>query len=175
MADYVISSGDAIRPLRNPLGQFVIESLGESTSQVFVYGDVLEIDRNVSTSSHRVKRASTSGSTVTSTTIVGVAAQGASSNVDQRVPFYSANSLNTFWGRTRGGVLASSNIGSGYGLFRDSTKNVFLVDLGNGVSTSVRVIVTDFVDQLGDSGGAVAFRFGTFDSTGVIFGFGSAR
>lgn len=175
MADYTISSGDYIKPYRSPWGQCEIRSAPESTAQTFVYGDVLELDKGTSTGANRVKRASTTGSTCNSTAIVGVAAQGASSNVAQTVSYFAASANNEFIGRTRGGTLALANVGTGYGLFRDSSKNVWLVDLGNAQSTSVRVIVTELVDQVGDSGGQVVFKFGSHDSTNIIFGFGPSR
>jgi hypothetical protein len=175
MADYTISSGDYIRPYRSPWGQCEVRSAPESTGQTFVYGDVLELDKGVSTGANRVKRGSTTGSTCNSTAIVGIAAQAASSNVAQTVTYFTASPANEFVGRTRGGLLALANVGAGFGLFRDSTKNVWLVDLGNTQSTSERVIVTELIDQVGDSGGAVAFKFGTHNSTNIIFGFGPSR
>lgn len=175
MADYTISSGDYIKPYRCPWGQIEMRSAPESTAQTFVYGDVLELDKGTSSGANRVRRASTTGSTCNSTAIVGVAAQAASSNVTQTVSYYTASPSNEFEGRTRGGLLALSNVGAEFGLFRDSTKNVWLVDLGNTQSTSARVIVTELIDQVGDSGGMVAFKFGTHNSTNIIFGFGPSR
>lgn len=175
MADFTISSGDYIKPYRSPWGPCEMRSGPESTAQVFLYGDVLELDHTVSTSANRVKRASTSGSTVTSTAIVGVAAAAASSVVDTKIPYYSASPHNEFWGRTRGGTLALANVGLAYGLFRDASKNVVLVDLGNTESTSLRVIVTELVDAVGDSGGAVIFKFGCPNGSTNTFGFALTR
>jgi hypothetical protein len=174
MADFTISSGDYVRPYRSPWGSHPVRSLPESVSQTYRYGDVLERVSDGSTNAGRLALASTSGSTVTSTAIVGVAAEGASSVTAAKRIFYVANPHVEFWGRTRGATLASSNVGKAYGLFRESTKNVFLVDLGNAASTSERVIVTELIDAEGDSGGAVAFAFGTYNSTLVVFrGFGA--
>ena len=165
MADFVISSGDYFRPYRTPWGSFPIAYAPESTGATFLYGDVLELSTVVSTNHHRVVRASTSGSTCISTSIVGVAAAPASSVQDQSVPYYPANRNVEFWGRTRGGLLQSSVVDSSYGLFRDSTKNVWLVDLGNRVDTSCRVLVTPLVAAVAASGGAVLFKFGSTNST----------
>ena len=165
MADFTISSGDYLRPYRSPWGQFPMAYAGESTGATFLYGDVLELSTVVSTNYHRVVRASTSGSTCISTSIVGVAAAPASSVQDTQIPYYEANRNVEIYGRTRGGLLASTNVNASYGLFRDSTKNVWLVDLGNVVDTSVRVLVTRLVDAVGDSGGAVLFKFGSTNST----------
>ena len=114
--------------------------------------------------------ASTSGSTVTSAAIVSVAAEPASSVEGTARIFYEANPNVEFWGRTRGATLQSSNLFTAYGLFRDSSKDVFLVDLGNAASTSERVIVTELIDSTGDSGGAVAFKFGSYNSTILFHG-----
>jgi hypothetical protein len=169
MADFTISSGDYLRPYRSPWGSHPIRSLPESLSQTYRYGDVLERVAEGSTNAGRLALASTSGSTVTSTAIVGVAAEGASSVTAAKRIVYAANPNVEFWGRTRGATLASSNVDKAYGLFRDSSKNVFLVDLGNAASTSERVIITELIDAEGDSGGAVAFKFGTYNSTLVVF------
>lgn len=175
MADWAISSGDYIKPYRSPWGQPAMRFGPESTSQTFFYGDVVELDHSVSTSANRIRQASTSGSTITSTAIVGVAAAPASSVVDQKVPYYEASPFNEFIGRTRGGTLALANVGLSYGLFRDSSKNVTLVDLGNTQSTSQRVIVTELVDAVGDSGGLVVFKFGCPNGSTNTFGFAIAR
>lgn len=160
MANFAISSGDYIRPYRSMTAPET-RALPESTAQSYILGDVLEQDTQVSTSSHRLRQAIRSASTITSTAIVGVAAEGASSVTDTKRIFWTASRNNEFWGRTINGLLASTNLGAGYGLVRDSTRNVCLVDLGNGVSTSQRVVITEFIDALADSGGAVVFRFGT--------------
>lgn len=172
MADWTISSGDTIRPYRNPLGQLIVRQGPESTSQTFVYGDVVQLDMGVSSGANRIAKASTSGSTITSTSIVGVACGPASSVVGQAVSYFSASPYNEFWARTRGGTLALSNVGNSYGLFRDATKNVTLIDLGNTQSTSQRVIVTELVDAVGDSGGAVIFKFGCPNGSTNTFGLG---
>ena len=164
MSDFTISSGDYVRPYRSPWGSHPVRRRAEAAAQTYRYGAVLQ-----NTSSGQVQLASTSGSTVTSTSIVGVAAEPASSVEGSFRIVYDANPNVEFWARTRGGVLASSNVDSAYGLFRDSSKDVFLVDLGNAQSTSQRVIVTELIDAAGDSGGAVAFKFGTYNSTLLAF------
>jgi hypothetical protein len=175
MADITISSGDYIRPYRCPWGQPEMRSGPESTAQTFKYGDVVELDLGVSTGANRIRQASTSGSTITSTAIVGVAAQPASSVVEQKVSYYSAAPANEFWARSRGGTLALATVGASFGLFRDSSKNVTLIDLGNTQSTSLRVIVTELVDAVGDSGGAVIFKFGCPNGSTNTFGLAITR
>ena len=163
MPDYTISSGDYIRPYRSPGGSPPLRSAPEAASQVYLTGDVLQMTDGT------VERASTSGSTLTSITIAGVAAEPASSVTGTKRLYFTARPNTEFWARTRGGVTASSNVGAVYGMFRDSSKNVWLVDLGNATSTGGRVIVTECVDSTGSSGGAVAFAFGTYNSTVVPF------
>ena len=170
--NHTISSGDYIRPYRSAYGQEHILSLGESTAQSFVYGDILEQDSKVSTGFHRAAVAVRSNSTITSTSIIGVAAAPASSVTDQTVIFFSATHENTFWARTINGTLASTNVGGFYGLAKDTTNNVTLVDLANAASTSQRVCITGLIDGLGDSGGAVTFKFGRPAGSTVTFGLG---
>lgn len=175
MADIAISSADYIRPLRSPWGQPEMDFAPEVASQTFVYGDVLQLTRGTSTSSHRVSKASTSDSTITSTAIVGVAAAAASSVQDTPVPYYTAAPYNKFWARTRGGTLAAANVGAHYGLFYDSSAKVTLIDLGNTQSTSLFVCVTRLIDAIGDSGGAVEFKFGAPNGSTNTFGMAVAR
>lgn len=162
MADFTISSGDYMRPYRlQGASAGELTNGPESTGQSFKRGDLLELDVDVSTSSHRLALATVSASTVTSTSLIGVAAEGASSAVDATIIYWPITPQIEFMARTRGGTLAQTNVGTAYGLFRDSTKNVCGVDLANTQSTSLRVVVTGLVDAVGDSGGYVRFKFGT--------------
>jgi hypothetical protein len=175
MADWAISSGDYIKPHRSPWGQLAVRQGPESTAQAFKYGDVLELDHGVSTGANRIRQASTTDSTINSTAIVGVACGPASGVVDAAVSYFEASPFNEFTARTRGGTLALANVGLSYGLFRDSSKNVTLIDLGNTQSTSLRVIVTGLIDAVGDSGGLVTFKFGCPNGSTNTFGFALAR
>lgn len=161
MADITVSSADYIRPFRSPWGQPEVRYMPEAPSQSFKYGDVVQQSSAASTEVNQLAIASTSGSTCVSTTIVGIAMAPASSVQYTKIPFACATPNNEFWARTRGGTLAATNIGAGFGLFRHATHtNVWLVDLGNTQSTSLRVVVTELIDAVGDSGGAVLFKFG---------------
>jgi hypothetical protein len=175
MADWAISSGDYIKPYRSPWGQLAVRVAPEGAAATFKYGDVLELDHGTSTAANRVRKASTSDSTITSTSIVGVAAGPASSVVDAPVSYFEASPFNEFTARTRGGTLALTNVGLSYGLFYDSSKAVTLIDLGNTQSTSLRVIVTSLIDAVGDSGGLVTFKFGCPNGSTNTFGFALAR
>jgi hypothetical protein len=169
MANFTLSSGDYIRPRSAPWGATEIRTVAESTGQSFRYGALIENDLDASTAAGRAALATVSGSTVTSTTIIGIAAAPASSVVTTKIPYYPANPNTQFWGRTIRGVLDSSCVFKAYGLAYDSTLQIFLVDLGNAASTSERVIVTELIDAVGDSGGAVSFVFGHYNSTLMCF------
>lgn len=162
MTDWVISSGDYMRPYRSQGSDGVSLDYGpESTTQSFLVGSLLERDSQVATSAFRLRQALRSNSTVTSTALLGVAAEPASSVTDATRIYWSINPQMEYMARTRGSTITSTNIGLGYGLFFDSTKNVYGVDLANAVSTSIRVVVTGLIDAIGDSGGYVRFKFGT--------------
>lgn len=160
--NWTISSGDYMRPWRTQASDGVtIDSGPESTAQSFLRGSLLELDSQVATSAFRLRQALASASTVTSTSLIGVAAEGASSVTDATRIYWRIAPEVEYMARSRGNVLASTNVGIAYGLFFDSTKNVYGVDLANQVSTSIRVVCTGLVDAVGDSGGYVRFKFGT--------------
>jgi hypothetical protein len=159
--NWVISSGDYMRPYRTQgADAATIDNGPESTAQSFLVGALLERDSQVATSAFRLRQAVVSASTVTSTSICGVAAEGASSVTDATRIFWAISPQQEFMARTRGINIASTHVGLGYGIFFDSTKNVYGVDLANVQSTSVRVVVTGLIDAVGDSGGYVRFKFG---------------
>lgn len=173
MADFVLSSGDYMRPFRLQIGSAgEFQSGPESTAQSYPVGALLEMDSLVSTSNFRLAKAVVSASTVTSTAIIGVAAEPASSVTDQTRIYWPVSPAIEFQARTRGKLLASTCIGQPYGIFFDSTKAIYGVDLANQVSTSQRVLITGLIDAVGDSGGYVRFKFGTQNST-MTFGAGA--
>lgn len=169
MADFTLSSGDYVRPYRSPWGSPQVRYAPESTGQSYRVGALLENDIDVSTAAGRLALATVSNSTVTSTSIVGIASEPASSVLNTKRGYFEANPNIEFVGRSIRGVLGSSCVFKAYGLAWDSTLNILLVDFGNAVSTSERVIVTELIDEVGDSGGRVAFKFGTYNSTLLAF------
>lgn len=174
MADYVISSGDYMRPYRTVGADAGTLNYGpESTVQSFKVGALLEADSQVSTSNFRLRQALVSASTVTSTSLMGVAAEPASSVTDATRIYWPITPQTEFMARTRGDKIQSTTVGMPYGLFYDSTKAVYGVDLANAQSTSLRVVVTRLIDSPGDSGGYVAFKFGRPAGSTVTFGPGS--
>lgn len=157
--DWVISSGDYMRPYRSLGSDALTTDFGaeSSVAQTYPLGALLEFDSTWNT----VRAASTTGSTVNSVRVIGVAAEPASSVANATRIFWAITPQQEFMARTRGGVLGSTTPGVKCGIFRDSSKGVYLLDFGNKVSTSVLAVVTGLIDGAGDSGGYVRFKFGT--------------
>lgn len=174
MANWTISSGDYMRPYRTVGADAGTMNFGpESTAQSFLVGSLLEMDSQVSSSAFRLRQALRSNSTVTSTALIGVAAEGASSVTDATRIYWPITPATEFMARTRGDLIQSTTVGMPYGVFFDSTKNVYGVDLANAQSTSLRVVVTGLIDAAGDSGGYVKFKFGRPAGSTVTFGPGA--
>jgi hypothetical protein len=75
-----------------------------------------------------------------------------------------------FRAQTQGANLQLSAVGKNKALVWDSTLTIHKVDLSNSTIINVRVRVTGLIDNEGDSGGAVSFRFLTRtpgDSTAI--------
>ncbi len=83
---------------------------------------------------------------------------------------WEANPMVEFKAWTRFGLLTSTIVGTVRDLTRDSTLNIDLVHLGaSSLATPANsVIVTGLIDNPGDSGGAVTFRFSQL-SSGLAF------
>jgi hypothetical protein len=173
MADWTISSGDYMRPYRTQGSDAGSIDFGyeSSVAQSYPVGALLEFDSTFNT----LRAASTTGSTVNSVRVIGVAAEPASSIANNTRIYWAIQPHQEFMARTRGGVLGSTTVGVKCGIFRDSSKGVYLLDFGNKVSTSVLAVVTGLIDAAGDSGGYVRFKFGadiqTVDSAATPVGF----
>ena len=167
MADFTLSSGNICRPYRSPWGNFPIRGFTISTgisSNVIQLGRVVSLDVNTATNGSRILPSSQTAGVVMSTAIIGVSAEAVSSNdstaaADRVIPVWEANPQVEFRANTQGAVLASSQIGINKALVWDSTLTIHKVDLSNSTLINVRVTVTQLIDAIGDSGGAVAFRF----------------
>jgi hypothetical protein len=88
-----------------------------------------------------------------------IAAQTSSGTTGPFISVWEANPQVEFRAATKGGPLASSNVGLRKSLVFDSTLNIAWVDLSVSTATDWRVVVTQNIGTLGDSGGDVAFRF----------------
>ena len=178
MADIIPTAGDYFRPHRSPWGNFPVRGMPISTgisSAIIYLGAVVGLDVNTSTLGDCIIPSSMTSNTIISTAIVGIAAEAtnaiSSTNVARTViPVWEANPLIEFRGRTRNGVLASTLVGSARDILWDSTLKIQLINAGASsfAATPVRVICTELIDAVGDSGGAVAFRFVALDVTSSV-------
>ena len=178
MAEITQSAGSYLRPWRNPLGgPFPITHRKQSTggsSLIIRIGTVLGLDPNSTVYADCVVPSSQTSNTIVSTAIVGVAAEGpgavsggiasgiGSTNTQGTlIPIWEANPHMEFMAYTRNGALASTLVGTPRDLLWDSTNFITLVNSGaSSLSTPLNtVIVTELIDNIGDTGGRVAFRF----------------
>lgn len=161
--NFTLSSGSICRPYRSPWGAFPVRSMPISTgvsSLTIHVGQTVILDARTSTCGHRVYANSANNPIG----IVGIASEspnkpGSTTTVDTEIPVWEANPLVEFKAVTKGGTLVSSIVGSARTLEFDSTLNIHWVDLGASSAVDNRVIVTELIDGIGDSGGYVAFKF----------------
>lgn len=171
MADFTLSSGNICRPFRSPWGAFPMRGFTISTgisSNNIQLGRIVSFDANTATNGSRILPSSQTAGVVMSTLIVGVAAEAASSNdstaaADRVLAVWEANPMVEYRAHTQGAVLASSQVGALKAIVWDSTLTIHKVDLSNSTLINLRCVVTQLIDAVGDSGGAVAFRFLTSD------------
>jgi len=167
MTDFVLSSGNIMRPYRSPWGAFPTRGFALSTgisSNAIILGRIVGLDVNTDSNASQILPSSQTAGVVMSTAIVGVAAEGAvgpgSTNTRGTViSVWEANPLIEFRANTQGANLGSSQVGKTKALVWDSTLTIHKVDLSNSTLINVRCVVTQLLDNEGDSGGAVAFRF----------------
>jgi hypothetical protein len=161
MADFTLSSGSICRPYRSPWGAFPIRqaliSSGVSSLAINL-GQVVMSDTRTSTCEHRVK-ASVLNSDILLWGVAAETVSGATATMDTKIPVWEANPMVEFKAVTKGGTLVSSLVGSARSIVWDSTLKIVWVDLGASSAADNRVLVTELIDAVGDSGGYVAFRF----------------
>lgn len=164
MADYVLSSGSICRPYRSPWGAFPTRSFGVSTgtsSNGVLQGRRVTLDFTEAGNSsvNQYVKGSTS---IASFYLAGIAAeQGNQSSavIGTPVSVWECNPLVEFKAATINGTLQSSQVGLTKKLMFDSTLNIEVVDLTASTAADHRVVITQLIDNQGDSGGYVAFRF----------------
>jgi hypothetical protein len=167
MADFTLSSGNICRPFRSPWGAFPTRHMPLSSgisSNAIVLGRVVALDANTDSNAGQILPSSLTAGVVVSTVIVGIAAEspglpGSTNTRGTEIPVWEANPNVEFVANTQGAVLGSSQIGKPKALVWDSTLSITKVDLSNSTVAVVRCIVTELVDEAGDSGGKVAFKF----------------
>lgn len=178
MADIIPTVGDFIRPYRTPWGGFPIISIGLSTgisSNAINVGMVVQLDPNTATNGNLIVPSSLTSNTVVSTGIVGIAAENSTAignNNAQftKVPVWDCGPMVEFRARTRNGLLQSTLVGSNnHSILWDSTNKIHLINVGaSSATTPVNVVITELLDNVGDSGGAVAFKFVARDATSSL-------
>lgn len=164
MTDFTLSSGSICRPYRSPWGAFPTRTFGCSTgvsSAAIVVGRAVTLDYTEAgnTSNAGLVKGSTGDNTFY---LVGIAAEGASGSTavaGTQISVWEANPLVEFKAVTKAGTLQSSQVGLTKTLHRDSTLDITYVDLSASTASDNRVVITQLLDQQGDSGGYVAFRF----------------
>lgn len=182
MADITPTGGDFFRPHMSPWGSPQIRTMALSTgisSNIIYIGTVVGLDVNSTSYRNCVSPSSLTSNTVVSTAIVGIAAEGpgasatspSSTNVQGTlIPIWDANPSIEFRGRTRNGLLNSTIVGEVKDILWDSTLHIHLVNVGASSlsAPAPRVLITGLLDNSGDSGGAVTFKFITKDITSSL-------
>lgn len=172
MAQYTHSTRTTVRPyMHRGGGSPDVRAFQPSTclsSAVIVYGDVVQLDVNVSSANHRIVKSSTMANVpnVLSTAFLGIAAEAdgssvsASSPSDGKVLVYVANAQAEFLWPTKasGTVHASSLVGLRKAIAYDSTLSMFYCDVGNSTAGDASLVITEVPDP-GTSNGFVVAKF----------------
>jgi hypothetical protein len=148
MATLNVTSKSFIRPFSAGIRT---REYKEEASQTFKKGAILVQD---ATAKDECEEA---GSDPTAR-ILGVSMDDASGTADTKILVSLAEPGAEFVGHVQdGGTLAASNLGTNYGLVYDATNTIWRVDLSD--TSNVNVVVTGFVDEIGDVNGRVRFQF----------------
>lgn len=158
MAQHQETSGTGIRPYRSNFGSFPIRGYPESTASTFAGGDLVQLDMDAATNTHRIEVASSN-----STAYLGVTGDAASSNQDQVIPVYEAKPGAQFIGWVKETIL-SSMVGEYRHFARDTTR---AIDYLSAATTNARARIVEVNLQdvaggpyaIGDTNGYVAFEF----------------
>ena len=158
MTDFTLSSGSLVAPHRSPDGGFPIRHMGVSTgltSNVIYRGSLVCLDKTSTLHSY-VQRSTATAAPY----IVGYAAETppSTSASGTEIAIYEADPRVEFRAVTKNGTLNSTHVGEQKAIVFDSTLNINYVDLVDSTAANLRVIVTELVDAVGDSGGYVAYR-----------------
>lgn len=175
MADKVNSTRTTPYPYRATKGTYSMRTFRESTcvsTSVIRYGDVVQLDVNVSTASGRVRKASTSANVPNIIFAAGVAlgiAAEASGFVSSSAPtatapggnvlVYLADQNTEFWFPTKSSAVTSTVIGQIKALAYDSTLGMFYCDIANSTTGDASVVVTDVPEPGTDANNPVIVKF----------------
>lgn len=173
MADYALNSGDVVRPWKSPWAAFPTRSMKLSTgvsSNTIRVGQLVGLDLASTAYRDCILPVAQSSNSLNPSAgqIVGFAAENSTANGSQSaqgtvIPVWDANPNVEFRARTRFGLLNSTIVGTAKELHRDSTLGIDVVNLSaSSLATPANcVIITGLLDAVGDSGGAVTFKFNT--------------
>lgn len=179
MTDITPTSGDYVRPHRSPWGAFPMRgmklSTGISSNAIFV-GQAVGLDINSTSFQDCIVPSSLTSNTIVSTCVVGFSADCSTTPSNQNnqgqgvfYPVWDACPMVEFRARTRNGLLNSTLVGQAHSVLWDSTQHIHLVNVGaSSATTPFNVIITELLDNPGDSGGAVAFRVPAKDPTSSL-------
>lgn len=174
MADIPLSSGSYIRPYRaRNGGSFPIRQMGLSTgisTNIIRIGTIVGLDGNTTNGQSLIVPSSVTSNVCVSTAVVGVAAEGpgvagggpSSTNVTGTlIPVWDADPQVEFRAHTKNGLLNSTLVGSIREFCRDTTLNIDVINVGASCLTVPiqHCLITGLIDNAGDSGGAVSFKF----------------
>lgn len=166
MTDFTLSSGSNCRPYRSPWGNFATRGFQVASTLAAKVWLGQPVDclgaADGSSNGHCVKGVAANAPNYLN--LVGICAETVSSGVSSAVAgaiisVWEANPAMEFKAVTKGGPLGTSLCGKRRSLVWDSTLNIAWVDVTASTATDWRVVVTGLVDQPGDSGGYVSFRF----------------
>lgn len=167
MAEYTLSSRTGITPYRVGTGTHRIVTPDASTTanagQLIKVGQVVQFDGGASSAAHRIVQASTGGSPLLSTSIVGVAAQadtsdGSTTNLGdgkRQISVWAAGGEFKF--QTNISNIQSTVVNTGLALKWDSTLGCHYL-VANSSAADQAVWVTEVLSP-GDTNGFVAGRF----------------
>lgn len=164
MADFTLSSGSICRPYRSPWGAFPVRSFGVSTgtsSNGVIIGRRVTLDFTEAGNSSVAQyiKGSTAPDHLYLTGVCAESQNFSTSAISTPASVWECNPLVEFKAVTKGGTLQSSQVGLTKKLMFDSTLNIEYVDLTASTAADHRVVITQLIDNQGDSGGYVAFRF----------------
>lgn len=164
MADFTLSSGNNCVPFRSPWGGFPIREFGVSTgvsSAAIALGRPVTLDyaEAGNTSNAAFVKASTGDNTFYLVGIAAGAQSGSTAVAGTPISVWEAHPDVEFKAVTKAGTLQSSQVGLTKTLHWDSTLGIAYVDLSASTAADHRVVVTQLLNNQGDSGGYVAFRF----------------
>jgi len=176
MADWTASSNSIVRPYRSPFGSPNIryfEVSSAASTNTIVAGDLVQFDTSVSSASHRVAKASSTGGGganllgINGNALLGVAiekdprsAPSTGMGPGAKIGVWLFDGVTEFQAYTRwAGPVTSTMIGRQRSLIHDSTLRIWQIDSTNSTEALMTAIITDVPDAyIGDTGAPVAFK-----------------